>query len=378
MTSEQTVTRESEIQETSPVLSIENLRKTFDEGDIIAAENINVDIHEKDFVVLLGPSGCGKTTILRSIAGLEIPDQGQIFIRGEEATNLKPKDRNLAFVFQNIALFPHKSVRGNIQFGLDMATDLSSEEKRERTEDAAKMLGIEDLLDRKPSELSGGQQQRVSLGRAMVMEPAAFLLDEPFSALDRNLRDRMQTEVKQLQRRLERPMIFVTHDQEEAMTLGDKIIILKKGNIQQQGSPYDIYNEPANRFVAEFIGSPKTNLLKATVQIKGDDVIIITDPFSLTLTDEQASSIQIEDKEPVTLGIRPEYIEVNADTPRFMAELNVVEPTGDRDSIFLDADGTEIRAKAVQGKIDQNRTQIGLDLEPDDIWIFDEDGERII
>ncbi|MFC7231638.1 ABC transporter ATP-binding protein [Saliphagus sp. GCM10025308] len=240
-------------------VKIEDVKKTFDGGEVVACENINLDIEQGEFVVLLGPSGCGKTTTLRCVAGLEIPDAGRIVIDGEDVTEKKPKDRDLAFVFQSIALFPHMSVRRNIRFGLDMKTDLPPEEKADRVEEAAEILGISELLDRKPGALSGGQQQRVSLGRAMVIQPEAFLLDEPFSALDANLRDQMRVEVQRLQSKLNIAMIFVTHDQQEAMMLADKLVVMNDGEIAQVGTPDEIYHDPQTQFIAEFIGSPSTN-----------------------------------------------------------------------------------------------------------------------
>ena len=288
------VTEESEPTERSSDtvdITIEDVRKTFDNGNIVACEDINLNISHDDFVVLLGPSGCGKTTTLRCIAGLGQPDSGAIYIGGDDVTKAKPKDRDLAFVFQSIALFPHMSVRENIQFGLNMKGDVSNEEKAKRVKDAAEILGIGDLLDRSPSELSGGQQQRVSLGRAMVMEPAAFLLDEPFSALDANLRDQLQTEVKQLQRQLDTAMIFVTHDQEEAMSLGDYIVVMNNGHIQQVASPHEIYNDPKNRFVASFIGSPSTNMLDCVVAERDGAIVLDGGFFTLHPMTEQTERL---------------------------------------------------------------------------------------
>lgn len=357
-------------------IELEGLKKTFGGGSIIAIEDINLSINEDEFVVLLGPSGCGKTTTLRCISGLEIPDEGEIRVAGEDITDLKPKDRDFAFVFQRIALFPHKSVRGNMRFGLDMKTDLSGDEKQQRVEDAAKILGIEEMLDRKPSELSGGQQQRVSVGRAMVMEPKAFLLDEPFSALDANLRDQMRTEVKKLQRQLGTSMIFVTHDQEEAMTLGDKIVVMDNAHIQQVGSPYEIYNEPENRFVAGFIGSPSTNMLECEIDRTGDGVELSSDAFDITLSGEAAASIEDLGGNQVTLGIRPEYLKINADDPLFEADITVIEPHGSQDAVYLEANGTEIRAVTPQHTVERGQESVTVGFDPDEMWLFDESGER--
>jgi len=358
---------------------LQNIRKTFNDGQIVACEDFNLDIAEDELVVFLGPSGCGKTTTLRMISGLEQPDSGSISIEGENVIGKAPKDRNLAFVFQSIALYPHMSVRKNMRFGLDMKSDLSKSEKNKRVEEAAELLGLEGMLDRKPSELSGGQQQRVSLGRAMVIEPAAFLLDEPFSALDANLRDQMRVEVKKLQRRLNTAMVFVTHDQEEAMTLGDKIVIMNSGRIQQVGSAHDIYNNPANQFVAQFIGSPSTNVFEATVVADGDGLAVETDFFTISLPDEQVTGNDLTDGHAVSLGVRPEYMELNSDVSKFTAEVSVVEPRGDTDAVYLMVDDEEIRAITSQGEIDEDVDSVPVNVRPENVWVFDSvSGDRLL
>lgn len=374
---EQSGSSQSSEQSSKPVLRVENVRKTFGGGEIVACDNINLDIHNEDFVVFLGPSGCGKTTTLRCLSGLERPDEGHIFIEGADMTGVKPKDRNLAFVFQSIALFPHKSVRENIRFGLDMSSDMSKSEKNESVEDIAEMLGIETMLDRKPSALSGGQQQRVSLGRAMVMEPAAFLLDEPFSALDANLRKKMQTEVKELQRRLKTPMVFVTHDQEEAMAIGDKIVVMNDGHVQQIGSPYAVFNEPANQFVANFIGSPSANLFESRMRQSTDGHTLENDLFSLPIDKELDSTAQNLDT--VTLGIRPQYVNVtDAGDALITGDVTLVEPQGDRDTVYFDVNGHEFRTVVPQNTVTADQNEVGLDIDRDKFWIFDPAGERLL
>lgn len=368
----------SDNQESEHSIILRNLKKTFDNGEIIAIEDVNLTVDEDEFVVLVGPSGCGKTTTLRCIAGLEQPDEGEIWVENEEITWEKPKDRDLAYVFQRIALFPHKSVRENIRFGLDMKTDLSKEEKNQRVEEAAQMLGIADMLDRKPGALSGGQQQRVSIGRAMVMEPSAFLLDEPFSALDANLRDQMRTEIKQLQRDLQTAMIFVTHDQEEAMTLGDKIVVMDDANIMQVGSPYEIYNEPNNLFVASFIGSPSTNLLDCDVESSDDETKLTSDIFSVTASEEQASELSHIGDERVIMGIRPEHIEVEPNDPDFTAEVSVIEPHGSQDAVFMEAAGIELTALTEQNLLEKGVESIDVGFDIEDVWIFHQDGDRLV
>lgn len=366
-------TGSSDSEETS--IELRNLRKTFAGGSIIAVDDVDVQIDSDEFVVLVGPSGCGKTTTLRCISGLEQPDSGNVIINGRDVTYDQPKDRNLAFVFQDIALFPHMTVRENMRFGLDQTTDLSGEQKEERVREAADMLGLGGTLDRSPAELSGGQQQRVSIGRAMVTEPAAFLLDEPFSDLDANLRDQMQTEVKQLQRNLETAMVFVTHDQEEAMTLGDKIIVMNDGDIMQRGSPYDIYNEPANQFVAEFIGSPSTNFFECVVQQRGDDLVLASDIFTAPLDGALPDSLSNGDK--ITLAIRPEHLDLESDTPLFDATIDVIEPHGTNDAIYLSSDGTELSAVSEQNRFTTEDSPLAIGFEEEHVWLFDDEGERV-
>jgi len=359
-------------------IQLDDVRKTFDAGQVVACENISLDIGAEEFVVLLGPSGCGKTTTLRCISGLEQPTSGRVYI-GEDVTHDKPKDRDLAFVFQSIALFPHMSVRSNIQFGLNMKTDLSKEEKNTRVEDVSEMLGISDLLDRNPGELSGGQQQRVSLGRAMVMEPAAFLLDEPFSALDAQLRDQMRTEVKRLQRELETAMVFVTHDQEEAMTLGDKIVVMNDGHIQQVGTPYAIYNDPKNLFIANFIGSPSVNTMTCDVtNVEAGSVTLSTDLFEKRIeTDAEFTSLTAGDS--VTLAIRPEHLTIDGVDSLFEGEVTLVEPHGANDAVYLTTETDhEIAAMVDQGRIDRSTDSVRIGFVDDQVWLFDAEGERVL
>ncbi|WP_311173471.1 ABC transporter ATP-binding protein [Halobellus ordinarius] len=358
---------------------VEGLTKTFNDGAIVAAEDINLDIKNDEFVVFLGPSGCGKTTTLRCISGLEEPDEGQVYINSEDITYAKPKDRDLAFVFQSIALFPHMSVRRNIRFGLDMKSDLPKTEKNERVDEVAEMLGIEEMLDRKPSALSGGQQQRVSLGRAMVMEPAAFLLDEPFSALDANLRDRMRVEVKKLQRELGTAMIFVTHDQEEAMTLGDRIVVMNDGHIYQIGSPSEIYNEPTQLFVAQFIGSPSTNFFECTVRQDGDVITLVSSLFEMTLSVDQTEAASVEGGDRATIGVRPENIHLSdTGSGLFNAEIEVIEHQGDRDVVHFLADSEEYTSLTQQNKLEDRGQTVGVNFDSNDIWIFDEENQRAL
>ncbi|WP_430440932.1 ABC transporter ATP-binding protein [Shinella sp.] len=278
-------------------VSLRKLRKTY--GPVVAVEGVDLEIAKGELIVLLGPSGCGKSTTLRMVAGLETISDGELHIGGRNVTALEPKDRDIAMVFQNYALYPHKTIRGNMSFGLKMrGTDTS--EITKRVDAAAEMLDITHLLERKPGQLSGGQMQRVALGRALVRDPAVFLLDEPLSNLDAKLRSRMREEIALLQRRIGKAMIYVTHDQTEAMTLADRIVIMRDGWVQQIGSPLEVYDRPANAFVAGFIGSPEMNLVDADLSdgrlVLGEGVSI---PAPQGLTRREGR---------VTVGMRPEAI----------------------------------------------------------------------
>lgn len=360
-------------------VSIEDVKKTFNDGEVVACEDINLDIEQGEFVVLLGPSGCGKTTTLRCIAGLEIPDSGHIVINGEDVTTKKPKDRDLAFVFQSIALFPHMSVRQNMRFGLDMKSSLSADEKEERVQKAAEILGIKDLLDRKPAALSGGQQQRVSLGRAMVVEPEAFLLDEPFSALDANLRDQMRVEVQRLQSELDIAMIFVTHDQEEAMMLADKLVVMNDGRIEQIGTPNEIYNDPQSQFIAEFIGSPPTNFFDGEIVERGGETVLVSDLFEIELTRDQVASLDDSDiGVGVTAAIRPEAFSISNDGV-IDAEITLIEPHGDRAAVYLEGEsGDEVIVLMNDVTDIETGDSVTLDVSAESVRLFGPDRNRIL
>lgn len=361
----------------SEYIVLRDVKKTFNQGQVVACEDINISIGESEFIVLLGPSGCGKTTTLRSIAGLGEPDEGRIHLNGEDITNKRPKERNLAFVFQSIALFPHKTVRENIRFGLDMQTDLSKTKKQKKVNFAAEVLGIGDLLDRKPSELSGGQQQRVSLGRAMVMDPDAFLLDEPFAALDAKLKDTMETEVKELQRELETAMVFVTHDQKEAMTLGDRIIVMNDGKIQQIDKPYNIYNDPDDIFVSQFIGSPTTNTFDCTIQKSQGKTLVEHDLFTLNFSDSEPRE-PLSHGQEVELGIRPEHLNVDRGDGLFRADVTLIEPEGTNDVVHLKTGEYEFTAYPPQDHLSNTNITVSVEFDVNKAWLFGEGGERIV
>jgi ABC-type sugar transport system ATPase subunit len=287
-------------------IKLENVNKVYPSG-VKAVEDVSLHIRDGEFMILLGPSGCGKSTTLRMIAGLESISSGKIHIGGKLANDVDPRDRNLAFVFQNYALYPHMTVAANLSFGLRLRHAPRDEIAR-RVTSAASLLGIEALLDRKPSALSGGQRQRVALGRALVRDPVAFLLDEPLSNLDAKLRAGMRRELVKLHRTLGRTIVHVTHDQVEAMTMGERICIMNEGRIVQVGSPLEVYRNPANLFVAGFLASPPMNLLKATIDRSGSRPMLRCNGLSLPVPDVYAvDALPVADT-PVVLGIRPEDI----------------------------------------------------------------------
>ena len=280
---------------------IKNLEKSFGENKVI--NNFNIDIHDGEFIVLVGPSGCGKSTLLRMVSGLESIDQGEIFLDTKLINNLIPSKREIAMVFQSYALYPHMNVFENMSFGLKMEK-IPKNEIKEKVYNAAATLQIEDLLDRKPKQLSGGQRQRVAIGRAITRNPKVFLFDEPLSNLDAALRSEMRVEISKLHKKLKSNIIYVTHDQIEAMTLADRIVVLNKGIIEQFGTPNEIYNDPNNIFVAEFIGSPKMNIIKINKeQIVNSNTINL---FKNKITFENFNF-----KDEIYLGIRPEDISLN-------------------------------------------------------------------
>ena len=298
-----------------------NLNKTF--GSHVIIPDLSLTIPNGSFTVLVGPSGCGKSTLLRMIAGLETATHGSIEIDGEDVTTTEPSDRGIAMVFQSYALYPHMTVRGNIGFGLKLAK-MPKDEINARVEEAAEILQLGQLLDRKPRQLSGGQRQRVAIGRSIVRKPKVFLFDEPLSNLDAALRSQMRVELAELHEKLGATMIYVTHDQVEAMTMAHKIVIMKQGVIQQVGSPMDLYNKPDNPFVAEFIGSPKMNMIEgAFAEAKGAKM----------------------------LGIRPEHIAISSDNGPWKGRLRYVEHLGSDTVAYVDGEGLGSLTVRLTGQI---------------------------
>lgn len=327
---------------------LKNVSKVY-EGGNVAVREVNIEIKDKEFVVLVGPSGCGKSTTLRMIAGLEEISSGDLYIDKKRVNDVSPKDRDIAMVFQNYALYPHMSVYENMAFGLKLRK-FDKKEINDRVMNAAKILGLEEYLERKPKALSGGQRQRVAVGRAIVRKPKVFLFDEPLSNLDAKLRVQMRTEISKLHKRLEATMIYVTHDQTEAMTMGDKIVIMKDGIIYQTDSPLNLYNKPVNKFVAGFIGSPSMNFLEGKIELD-NGLKFISKSLSIPLNDNYNNKLKNYTGKNVTLGIRPEDIyddssEVNKEMFfSFHAPLEVVEPMGNEIFYYFILDGTQFTAR---------------------------------
>ncbi|HUT44401.1 MAG TPA: sn-glycerol-3-phosphate ABC transporter ATP-binding protein UgpC, partial [Desulfobacterales bacterium] len=333
-------------------VELKNLVKKFNQ--VVAVDNVNIEIREKEFIILVGPSGCGKTTVLRMIAGLEDVTEGEIYIGGRLVNDIEPKDRDIAMVFQNYALYPHMSVYSNMSFGLKMRK-IPKNEIRERVTNAARILNIDQLLDRKPRELSGGQQQRVALGRAIVREPQVFLFDEPLSNLDAKLRVQMRSELVKLSNQLNATIIYVTHDQLEAMSMGDRIVVMKDGSIQQVGIPLDVYENPVNTFVAGFIGSPTMNFFTGRLIFENRQLYMSFSGINLALPKNMTIAYQEFAGQEMIFGIRPEnildYIQTNHGSDsgyqhfeKVQAKVEVYEHLGNGVSLVLSRNDIEFKA----------------------------------
>jgi multiple sugar transport system ATP-binding protein len=351
---------------------LKDLNKKYDE--VHAVKDVNLHIRDKEFIVLVGPSGCGKSTTLRMVAGLEEITAGEIAIGDRVVNDLPPKDRDIAMVFQNYALYPHMTVYDNMAFGLKMRK-FPKPEIQKRVKDAAEILGIQDLLKRKPRQLSGGQRQRVAVGRAIVRHPQVFLFDEPLSNLDAKLRVQMRVELKRLHDRLETTAIYVTHDQVEAMTLGDRVVVMKDGWIQQVGEPLELYGKPTNRFVAGFIGSPAMNFAEVTITEANGALTAESSGFRVLVPPARAG-------QRVTLGIRPEdlHIATGADPAGYTFDtvVDVVEPLGSEILLDVKSGSNSLVARVeptVRVKVHEG---IRLGLNPDRLHFFDMTTEKAI
>jgi multiple sugar transport system ATP-binding protein len=356
-------------------LELDSITKVYDDssGTIVAVEELDLDIDDGELIVFVGPSGCGKSTTLRMIAGLENVTDGEIKLDGEVINNKAPKDRDIAMVFQSYALYPHKTVRQNMAYGLKLGTDLTDAEIDKRVTDATEMMGINDLLDKKPGSLSGGQRQRVATGRAIVREPAVFLFDEPLSNLDAKLRKHMRTEISRIQEQLGVTSIYVTHDQEEAMTLADRIAILDEGKLQQIGRPKQVYSEPANLFVADFIGSPSMNFFDIEVSDGALELVNGDDRPTYGISNELLDIIEDADTDEYVLGFRPEDVRLAddvSDAKTVDGTVKVVEVVGSDNFIYLDTGGEEFRFRAdsdIEPDIDET---LAVTFDETDLHIF--------
>ena len=344
-------------------VQISSVRKSY--GALQVLHGIDIDIADGEFVILVGPSGCGKSTLLRMVAGLEDISSGTISIDGRVVNNLEPKDRNIAMVFQNYALYPQMTVAQNMGFALELAGVPKAEIKR-KVDDAAAILGLEPLLARKPAQLSGGQRQRVAMGRAIVRDPKVFLFDEPLSNLDAKLRVKMRAEIKALHQRLKTTIIYVTHDQVEAMTMADKIVVMQAGRVEQIGTPLELYDRPKNVFVAGFLGSPAMNFIEGTVSHGPTPQLHVSETLTIPLAGVPAS---VHNRD-VILGVRPEDI-LLAETGGIAATVVVIEPTGSETHAALEVGGQTItcvwreRVSAKPGDV------VGLSFRTSNLHFFD-------
>ncbi|MGE6660083.1 ABC transporter ATP-binding protein [Pseudomonas sp. NPDC077408] len=361
-------------------LELCNVRKSYPGSNHDTLKDIDLKIDDGEFLILVGPSGCGKSTLMNCIAGLEEITGGEIRLDGADISGASPKDRDIAMVFQSYALYPTMTVQENIAFGLKMRK-VPAAKIEEEVSRVAKLLQIEHLLGRKPSQLSGGQQQRVAMGRALARRPKIYLFDEPLSNLDAKLRVEMRTEIKLMHQRLKTTTVYVTHDQIEAMTLGDKVAVMKDGIVQQFGTPKDIYNNPANLFVASFIGSPPMNFipLRLTRQADGWRALLESGQDRCELPLNLADGQSLEGRE-VLLGIRPEQISVGteADLPSLRAEVQVIEPTGPDTMIFVSLNQTKVCCRLAPDAAPNPGESLTLQFEPDKVLLFDaQSGERL-
>jgi multiple sugar transport system ATP-binding protein len=325
-------------------VALRNVVKRYDEVE--AVRDINLEIPDKEFLVLVGPSGCGKSTTLRMIAGLEEVSSGDVLIGGEKVNDVPPKDRDIAMVFQNYALYPHMTVFENMAFGLRLRR-FPKAEIRERVEHAARILDITDLLQRRPKQLSGGQRQSVAMGRAIVRNPKVFLFDEPLSNLDAKLRVQMRTEIKRVHQKVKTTTVYVTHDQVEAMTLADRVVVMNAGRIEQLGTPFELYHHPRTRFVAGFIGSPTMNFMRCRLEHNGAGLkLSVSDQLSFPVPDGRCERYKPHVGKELIFGLRPEHLTeprgAGDERCQFNATLDVVEPMGMETMVFFPVNGAEI------------------------------------
>lgn len=360
-------------------ISLNHIKKVYP-GDIEVISDLNLQIKDKEFVVLVGPSGCGKSTTLRMIAGLEEISDGEMYIGDRKVNDVAPKDRDIAMVFQNYALYPHMTVYKNMAFALKLRKTPKDEIDR-KVHEAAKVLDIEHLLNRKPKQLSGGQRQRVALGRAMVRDPAVFLLDEPLSNLDAKLRTEMRSQIAALHKRLQTTFVYVTHDQTEAMTMGDRIVVMKDGVIQQFDTPQVLYNYPCNKFVAGFIGSPQMNFLNVVVKKEGENLFLTFGTYKIPVQKPELEAYV--DKE-VIMGIRPEDIHAEesflsiSEASNIEANVDLAEMMGSEIYLYLNCCGQKMVARVPSRTGIRADDMVKLALDVNKIHVFDAETENVI
>ncbi|MFD1254114.1 Maltose/maltodextrin import ATP-binding protein MalK [Devosia equisanguinis] len=359
-------------------LQLRGINKSF--GSVKIIHDIDLDVGDGEFVVFVGPSGCGKSTLLRTISGLEEPTSGQVLIGGEDVTDFDPSERGVAMVFQSYALYPHMSVEQNLGFGLRMG-GMPRDQVAQRVSEAARILELTELLDRKPRQLSGGQRQRVAIGRAIVRQPKAFLFDEPLSNLDAELRVQMRIEIAKLHNQLGATMIYVTHDQVEAMTLADRIVVLRAGRIEQQGSPVELYDNPDNIFVAGFIGSPRMNFLEGTITaIDGQDLTVSLSAFDAPALEVRRRGSGGVVGDTINVGIRPEHFaDAALGGPTLSASAQVIEQLGGVSYVY--ALGTDSETKVTIQQKGHSRITVGapitVGIEPGAMLAFGQNGLRL-
>ncbi len=360
---------------------LKNLRKTYDDTE--AVRGIDLNIEHNEFVVLVGPSGCGKTTTLRMIAGLEEITGGEIFIGDRLINNVPPKDRDIAMVFQNYALYPHMTVEQNMSFGLRLRK-FPQEEISRRVTHGAGILNIGELLARRPKQLSGGQRQRVAMGRAIVRNPEAFLFDEPLSNLDAKLRVQMRTEIKKIHRRVQTTVVYVTHDQVEAMTLADRIVVMNHGIIEQVGTPQEMYETPKTRFVAGFIGSPAMNFIPCRVVQRGAALgVRLSEDITLDLPAEQSKRYRDYLDKDMVFGIRPEHVterrqHTNEQQLDFGCTVDVLEPMGIDTMVFVEIGGVEVTARAAPKSVSNPGETMMFTIDMNNMHLIDPKSDRVI
>jgi len=387
-------TTEQQTEEREVGLRVDHVTKIFQEpdgSDVVAVDDVSFDIYDGEFIVLVGPSGCGKTTTLRMIAGLEEPTEGRIVIGGRDVSGQEPRERDVAMVFQNYALYPHKTVRENMAFPLQIRK-YPKDEIESSVRETAELLDIPELLDRHPADLSGGQQQRVALGRAIIRDPTVFLFDEPLSNLDAKLRIQMRTELNKLHDRVGKTSVYVTHDQAEAMTLSDRVAVMNDGEIQQIDPPQTVYAEPANRFVAGFIGEPPMNFFDVSLERRGDEHVVVSDFFELALPDALVEPLGDRAGDRLEFGVRPEdFFDTSlVDEPiaahrSFDAYVKVVEPMGPHKDLAVsppdatDDESREFTARVSNESVVRSGDVITLGVELEQAHLFDrKTGENLV